>query len=252
MQEFLIKLNEMLTTPNPTVTFTQTSATGAESNIQVASHAGLIRKVNDIDSKFNSLLGANGNRITVTSNGVTKSFELQDIASVIKDLNAVSSKSLVKPEYFNVKTNWFFESFLSPLIYIDLDVSNIITSDVDKFEITRVIILNTLDNFAYFDTVYKGQTNILYTTALADLTANSIGYTIDVNEQSLPPARSRNSGNFQIIGINTARVSTTDIIASSIITTNSYTLDTIRYSKYIDGLDNPMQETLAINDILIT
>ena len=265
MQEFLIKLNEMLTTPNPTVTFTQQLASGTSgTSIQVASHAGLIRRVNDIDSKFNSLLGANGNRITVTSNGVTKSFELQDIASVIKDLNAISSKSLVKPEYFNVKTNWFFESFLSPLIYIDLDVSNIITSDVDKFEITRVIILNTLDNFAYFDNVYKGKTNILYTSALADLTANSIGYTIDVNEQSLPPARSRNSGNFQIIAINTARIPTTNLAVSvsastdvanpipSTITTNSYTLDTIRYSKYIDGLDNPMQETLAINDILIT
>ena len=124
MQEFLIKLNEMLTTSAPTVTFTQTLVSGAESNIQVASHAGLIKRVNDIESKFNSLLDANGNRVTVTSNGVTKTFELQDIASVIKDLNAISSKSLVKPEYFNVKTNWFFESFLSPLIYIDLSMSN--------------------------------------------------------------------------------------------------------------------------------
>ena len=39
MQEFLLKLNQMLTTSAPTVTFTQTLANGTVSEIPIASHA---------------------------------------------------------------------------------------------------------------------------------------------------------------------------------------------------------------------
>ena len=87
MQEFLNKLNQMLTTSAPTVTFTQTLANGTVSEIPIASHAYLVSRINDIDTKFNSLLNANGNRVEVISDGITKSFELQDISAVIKDLN---------------------------------------------------------------------------------------------------------------------------------------------------------------------
>ena len=260
MQEFLIKLNEMFTTSDTSVFFNQTLANGEIRNLEVASHAGLIKRVNDIDTKFNSLLNANGNRIGITANGITKNFELQDISTVIQDLNSISSKTLVKPEYFNIKTNWFFESFLSPLVYIDLNIANIITPDVDKFEITRVIILNpdlTLPNgltvSKYFDDVYKGQTNIPYTNTLADLDANSIPYTIDVNEQSLPPTRSKNSGNFKIIKISNSRIPTERIPGIiSVTSKNSYTLDGILYTQNIDGTNLSETKSLVKDNILLT
>ena len=260
MQEFLIKLNEMFTTTNDSVFFNQTLANGSINRLEVASHAGLIRRVKDIDNKFNSLLNANGNRIGITANGITKNFELQDISTVVQDLNSISSKNLVKPEYFNIKTNWFFESFLSPLVYIDLNIANIITPDVDKFEITRVIILNpdlklpnglTVAN--YFDTVYKGQTTIPYTNTLADLDANSIPYTIDVNEQSLPPTRSKNSGNFQISKISNSRIPTETIPGNiSVTSKNSYTLDGLRYTQNIEGTNLFETKSLVKDDILLT
>ena len=252
MQEFLLKLNQMLTTSAPTVTFTQTLANGTVSEIPIASHAYLVSRINDIDTKFNSLLNANGNRVEVISGGITKSFELQDISAVIKDLNSVSEKTVINPEYFNIKTNWFFESFLSPLVYIDLDVSTLITSDVDKFEITRIIIPNTPAAITYFDNTYKGQNSLVYNTVLTNLGNNNIAYTVDVNEQSLPPASSKNSGNFQITNIISSNVIENIAGQVSVITVNSYTLDTINYTEYVEGTVGSIQKTLAINDILLT
>lgn len=252
MQEFLLKLNQMLTTSAPTVTFTQTLANGTVSEIPIASHAYLVSRLNDIDTKFNSLLNANGNRVEVISDGITKSFELQDISAVIKDLNSVSEKTVTNPEFFNIKTNWFFESFLSPLVYIDLDVANIITSDVDKFEITRIIIPNTAAAITYFDNTYKGQNSLSYNTVLTNLGNNNIAYTVDVNEQSLPPASSKNSGNFQITNLISSNVIENIAGQVSVITVNSYTLNTINYTEYVEGTVGSIQKTLAIGDILIT
>jgi len=253
MQEFLLKLNQMLTTNSPTVTFTQTlRGASVTSGITVPSHAYLANKLTDIDTKFNNLLNANGNRVEVTSNGITKSFEIQDISAVIKDLNSVKDKTVTAPINFNTKTNWFFESFLSPLIYIDLDVSTLITSDVDKFEITRIIIPNTLAAIDYFDKNYKGNTGFEYSDVIADLGSRNIAYAIDINEQSLPPVSSRYSGNFQIT--NSISDDIVEIIAgqSELIRRTSYTLDNINYTEYVEGTIGSIEKTLAIGDILLT
>jgi hypothetical protein len=258
MQEFLLKLNEMLTTPNPSVTFTQTSidANGnpVTQELPVQSHSYLSNRVTDIDNKFNSLLNANGNRVQVISNGITKSFELQDISAVIKDLNSVKNKAVTVPTNFNTKTNWFFESFLSPLIYINLDVSTLITSDVDKFEITRIIIPNTPAAIEYFDNTYTtGQDNLLlYSTVLNNLSANGIPYTIDVNEQSLPPVSSKKSGTFNIFGVTTDFPIGNIAGQAAIIPRNIYTFNQVNYTEYVEGTVGSIQKTLAINDILIT
>ena len=258
MQEFLFKLNQMLTTDAPIVTFTQT-VDNVVIEIPVQSHSYLSNRVTDIDNKFNSLLNANGNRVEVISNGVTKSFELQDISAVVKDLNSVKNKTVTNPQYFNVKTNWFFESFLSPLIYINLDTSTLITSDVDKFEITRVIIQNPdqiLPNGStvskYFDDLYKGENELNYTTVLNNLVNNNIAYVIDVNEQSLPPVSSKNSGDFQIEGVITDFPIENIAGQIAVITRNIYTFDKVTYTEYVEGTVGSIEKTLAIGDILIT
>ena len=258
MQEFLFKLNQMLTTDAPIVTFTQT-VDNVVIEIPVQSHSYLSNRVTDIDNKFNSLLNANGNRVEVISNGVTKSFELQDISAVVKDLNSVKNKNVTNPQYFNVKTNWFFESFLSPLIYINLDTSTLITSDVDKFEITRVIIQNPdqiLPNGStvskYFDDLYKGKNELAYNTVLTNLVNNNIAYVIDVNEQSLPPVSSKNSGDFQIGGVITDFPIENIAGQIAVITRNIYTFDKVTYTEYVEGTVGSIEKTLAIGDILIT
>ena len=41
---------------------------------------------------------------------------------------------------YKTKNNWFFESFLSPLLYVPIDVTNYMADDISKFEVRRVIV----------------------------------------------------------------------------------------------------------------
>ena len=144
MQEFLNKLSMMLTTSSDSVSVNQTLQDGTAKTFIVPSFAYLTNKVNAVDAKFNSLLTGNANRVGVMDeNGQLRNFELQDISNVISDLDSVSSKTIQNPVNFNYKPNWFFESFLNPLLYTDLPVDSIVTSDIDKFDVLRVIITST-------------------------------------------------------------------------------------------------------------
>ena len=203
MQEFLNKLSQMLTTNSDTVAINQTLQDGTSKIFNVPSFAYLSNKVNALDTKFNSLLSGNENRIGVKdATGQLKTFELQDLSAVISDLDSVASKQIESPVAFNYKTNWFFESFLNPLIYIELPVDSIVTSDIDKFEVLRVIITSQVaDDLTYFDSTYKGKNAIVYSDLIKDLGTRAISYFEDTNEISLPPAQNTKYGSFDITKI---------------------------------------------------
>ena len=80
-------------------------------------------------------------------------------SQLIKDLETVQNSTFTVPSSFKVKNNWFFESFLNPLLYISLDISSILTDDIDQFVVKRVIlnIANNDDFSKYFDENYKGK-----------------------------------------------------------------------------------------------
>jgi len=255
MQEFLNKLSLMLTTPADTVTINQTLQDGSNKEFDVPSFAYLKNRINAVDTKFNSLLTGNGNRVgTVDENGQLRTFELQDISQVVADLESVSSKNVVAPANFGYKTNWFFESFLNPLIYIDFPVDSLATSDVDRFAVKRLIITSDVQTDKdYFDSTYSGQNNIEYESLITDLRARAIAYFEDSNEIELPPAQNRKIGSFDILNVLSS--TTASVVAGQTVTTtaNRYVLSTLKYNeKTIGATNGVVQKTLAVNDYLIT
>jgi hypothetical protein len=255
MQEFLNKLSEMLVTSSDTVKFVQKQQNGPPKTFTVASHAYLINKVETIDETFKSLLTGNANQIGVRDeNGQLKRFEMQDISRVVQDLDAISDKTLARPVNFSYKTNWFFESFLNPLIYIDVPVGSLVTSpDIDKFEVRRVIMTSqAVEDTTYFDNTYK-TSSVSYTALVTDLANRGITYFEDTNEVSLPPAQNRRFGSFNIIS--TPYDTRTEIIdgESLSITVNQYVLSTIRYNeRSLTGANGVVQKTLQVGDHLLT
>ena len=255
MQEFLNKLSQMLTTNSDTVNITQVLQTGGTKTFEVPSFAYLKNKVNSIDAKFTSLLVGNANRVGVMDeNGQLKTFELQDISQVIADLDSVSAKTVPNPQNFAYKTNWFFESFLNPLIYTDLPVDALVTPDIDKFEVKRVIVTSQVQtNKDYFDSTYKGQNNISYTTLINDLNVRAIQYFEDSNEISLPPSQNKKSGAFDILNILVD--SSSSVVMGEVMrfTVTNYVLNTLRYTE--NSADSPnglVSRTLKVGDYLIT
>jgi len=252
MQEFLNKLSQILSTNSDTVTINQTLQNGTSVSHLVPSFGYLSGKIDNIESKFNSLLLANSNELGVRDeNGVLKKFELKDVSKIIADLNQVSTISLAAPSQFGYKANWFFESFLNPLIHVRSDVSALLANDVDKFEVKRIILTtNSTAATTLFDQTYKGQTNISENQYLTDLVSRGFTYFEDINVIDLPPAVNSVRGSFDVIKI--LEDTQTELIAGDTLSRSvrKYKLNTIRYIQTIGP--TTVEKTLEPGDILIT
>ena len=255
MQEFLNKLSMMLTTSSDSVSVNKTLQDGTAKTFIVPSFAYLTNKVNAVDAKFNSLLTGNANRVGVMDeNGQLRNFELQDISNVISDLDSVSSKTIQNPVNFNYKPNWFFESFLNPLLYTDLPVDSIVTSDIDKFDVLRVIITSTTQaDLDYFDATYKGKNNLNYSAVVKDLSARGITYFEDSNEAIIPAAQNKVTGSFDIMTILSDTEAKVVLNETQTITVSKYVLNTLRYmEKATSAVNGVVHRNLKVGDILIT
>lgn len=256
MQEFLNKLSLMLTTSTDSVTINQTLQDGSSKAFSVPSFAYLRNRITALDDKFNSLLTGNANRVGVTDqNGQVRMFELQDTAQVVTDLDAVSTRRVGLPTNFQYKTNWFFESFLNPLLYIDVPVSSLISNnEVDTFEVIRVIVTSQVQTDKdYFDSTYKGITSISYSDLIRDLGTRGIQYFEDSNEISMPPAQNKRTGTFDILN-KLSDVEARVVLGETLTkTATRYVLNTLLYKEKSTVAPNGIiQRTLKVGDLLVT
>jgi len=255
MQEFLNKLSMMLTTSSDSVSINQTLQDGSAKTFVVPSFSFLTNKVNAVDNKFNSLLTGNANRVgVIDENGQVRTFELQDLSAVISDLDSVSSKSVTAPVNFNYKANWFFESFLNPLLYVNIPVDGIATSDIDRFEVGRVLITSTTQSdLDYFDATYKGKNTINYTDLIKDLNSRGIAYFEDTNESFIPASQNKISGSFDILSMLYDQEAKVIMGETQTLTVTKYVLNTLRYmEKATTSPTGVVQRTLKPGDVLIT
>lgn len=252
MQEFLNKLSQILSTSSDTVTINQIKQDGTSVQHLVPSFGYLSGKIDNIESKFNSLLSANSNEIGVRDeNGVLKKFELKDVSTLVSQLNQISTISLNAPSQFGYKENWFFESFLNPLIFVKSDVSAVLANDVDKFEVKRVIMTtNTSAATTFFDQTYKSQTNISGNQFITDLVTRGFSYFEDTNIIDLPPAVNSVRGSFDVIKI--FEDTQTELISGDTLSraVRKYKLNSIRYMQTVGP--TTVEKTLEAGDLLIT
>jgi hypothetical protein len=58
------------------------------------------------------------------------------------------------PSTFAVKDNWFFENFLTPLLYINIDVTGQIPDSADRIVVKRLIANTVTDEQKIFLTIF--------------------------------------------------------------------------------------------------
>jgi hypothetical protein len=254
MNKFVFNLQNMLESSSENVTISQSKIDGTSSTINVPSFGYLKGKIEDINSRFDTLLSANNDVIGIkSSNGEVRKFELKKTSELIKDLEKVQSATFTAPSSFKVKNNWFFESFLNPLLYVSLDISSVLTDDIDQFVVKRIIVnsANNDDIASYFDDNYKGKTDISLASLRQDLNTNGIDFFEDDNTVDLEIAVNRYSGSFDVIKILEEEGNQTLTNGSSVsILRRRYKLSSLVYTDVLSGLKNT--KTLAVGDILIT
>jgi hypothetical protein len=192
---------------------------------------------------------ANNNEISLQfEDGSVKKFEMQQLSQLVQTLESVQDMSFPVPSEVLTKTNWFFESFLNPLMFINVNVSTLLTdADIQRFAVRRVILVtNDEAQKTYFDQTIKGRTDLDYDQLLASLDNEGIAYHVDDNIVDMPVAINRYRGSFTVINIVQEDVPETNGTRPQMI----YMLDRLTYYDLING--TPSLAALAKGDTLVT
>lgn len=254
MNSFLMSLENVLESKSENVSVTQTADDGSTYTINVPSFGYLKGKIDDINTRFDTLLSTNSDVIGIkSSTGDVRKFELKKTSTLLEELESIQDASVSVPTEFRVKNNWFFESFLNPLLYVNLDISGILTDDIDRFVVKRIIInsVNNDDAASFFDASYKGRNDISLATLKADLDANAFDYFEDDNVVELDTAVNRFKGTFDVLRILEEEGNQTLNSGSTVsVVRRRYKLSSLNYTDVLSNTQN--SRILAEGDVLIT
>ena len=252
MTSFLHSLNNILISKSDNVDVSQTKDDGSKYTITVPSFGYMKGKIEDINNNFNTLINNNDDVVGIKSeNGDVRKFELQKVSSLINDLESIGDVSFTVPSDFRVKNNWFFESFLNPLLFVSLDISSIITDDINRFSVKRLVINSVEDDdLAYFDTNYKGVNNLDLETVINDLELEGIDYIEDDNIVDLPTGINRYRGDFDVLRVLEEEIIDTTTGSEVSVVRRRYVLNSLQYSDVLSETEGT--KILAVGDRLIT
>jgi hypothetical protein len=254
MNAFLYSLQNILESQSENVSITQTLNNGTQTVINVPSFGYLKGKIDALNNQFDTLISANDNVIGIkSSNGDVRKFELKKVSKLIQELEEIKNTSFELPTSFGIKNNWFFESFLNPLLFISVDVSTALTDDIDQFNVKRIII-NTQDDdqIQYFDDTYREINNINLDNLKIDLQDRGIDFFEDDNIVPMNSAVNRFKGSFDVTNIIDESVPQTITSTGEVVSISRrrYRLNILTYTDILDGQDNT--KFLSQGDVLIT
>ena len=246
--EIINGLNQVATSTNDTVEIQLLDEFGFPTTSSIPAYGYLRSQIQRLDSNIEALAGLGQNFSTIKNPDGTYS-QIYKVEPLRDPLPLVG---LPVPSTFSTKDNWFYESFLSPLLYINVDVTGQIPDAADRILLKRIIANTTTDaQKIYFDQNLKGRNDITESQFINDLTQAGIGYFTDEDTIPLPLRSLRYVGNFSVLSIFDDIVSTTDANNQTVQETRrNYRLNSLNYTDTSSNIQNG--KTLAVNDSLLT
>jgi hypothetical protein len=224
---------------------------GSVSNYELPSIGFIKTEISRIDKNFNILTGQNGSETIVRM--ADGSFKKIMEARLFKEPKAIGNVEV--PSKFYKRPNWFFENFLSPLLFVNIDITKYADFDLQQAFIKRVIVnTSTTESKNYFDNNYKGRNDIDHDTLLKDLVNQGIDYFLDEDTTSLPSSLVKYSGSFKVTNIEDIAVQTLNNQNTTVITkVRQYTFDTLNYTDNLLTAKNSrilsVGDKLDLNDL---
>lgn len=245
--EIINKLNDVATSSKDSVEIEFLLDDNTSENIQIPSYGFLKSEINRLDQNVLALSGLEDNTANIRKSDGTVAKIYQ--ATVLKDPNSPSS--LQVPATFEAKNNWFFESFLNPLLYISVDVENQIPDNSEKVLIKRIIASTQTDvQKQYFDANLKGRNDLSDANFIAALESQGIQYFIDEQINELDLRTIRYTGSFGVLRIFDEETQTTQNGVTSTNSVRKYKLNTLKYTDTLATTTD--SRTLTKGDQLIT
>jgi len=245
--EIINSLNDVTTSPKDSVEIEFLKEDNTSENIQVPSIGFLKSEINRLDSNIKSLSGLEDNKANIRNADGTVSKIYQ--SNIMKDPSSPSS--LQVPATFQARNNWFFESFLNPLLYIEIDVEDQIPDNSNSVYVKRII-ANTQSDVQkqYFDANLKGRNDITDSDYITALNSQGIQYFVDEQINDLELRSIRYIGSFGVLRITDEDVQTTSNGVTTTSTVRKYKLSSLKYTDTVSNTTN--SKTLAKGDLLIT
>lgn len=243
--ESFSKVNEAVTSDSETVTINIENPDGSTDTFTIPSFGYLKNSIERLNNNLNAVANINGGGSTVRlSDGTYRKVltsKLPSEAPTITRMNSVNT--------FKVKSNWFFENMMNPLLCVTVDLTGQVPQSTENVVVRRYILDTDTDRKeTLFQTEFAQKPNIDYNSFLQTIVDNGIGYVLDEETVALPPRSKRYDGKFSVIKITNDTVTELVNGASVTRTRKLVKLDTLSYSDTLSGYPNTMQ--LAVGDSL--
>jgi len=205
-------------------------------NITLPSLVSLDADIKRLEKNIEQLSGINSTAYIRNSDGSYNKIITSKKTTAPDQITGISV-----PVEFNRKNNWFFENFLSPLLFINFDLTNLIEPNVNKIAVKRFILnLDTETKLTNFRNALEGRNDLQYEDVILFLNSQNISYFIDDDIYDIPASILRYEGKFGV-------VSTYNETTSS-GTIKHYKFTTLKYTDNISTYKN--SKTLKVGDVL--
>jgi len=246
--EIINGLNEVATSTNESVSIQILDENGLPKTVNIPSYGYMNGEIQRLNNNVKALSGLEDNTSTVRNSDGTYSQIYK--AKALKEPAAPTG--LQVPSSFKVRDNWFFESFLSPLLYVSVDVTGKIPENSDRIVIKRIIANTQTDaQKNFFDLNLKGKNDITHDGFISSLEGYGISYFTDEAVVDLPLKEIRYIGNFGVLNFMDDVTNQTDAQGNTFqITVRNYKLTSLNYTDTTSSITNG--ETLKNGDTLST
>jgi hypothetical protein len=196
------KINQAITSNRDSVTVDLQGSDGNISKVTIPSFGFLKNQIDTLQSNINVITNVDGAGSSIRlADGTFRKLVLAKLPAEAQDLTALNSVN-----QFGFKSNWFFESLINPLLFVTFDVTGQVPIDTERAINKRYILeLNTQSKKNFFNSNYKGRSDVDFDKFLSDLVERNISYVLDEAVTDLPPREKRYSGKFSV-----TRISETD------------------------------------------
>jgi len=221
------RINEAITTQEKNVPLEILNGEGGTTTVYVPSFGYMKRELERLDTNLKALSGlGKGNTKVRLSDGTYQNVITSRLKSPANDI-----RTFTKPDQFKVKSNYFFEDFLNPLLSVSFNVTNQIPSDTERVLVKRILFDNTSQAAVdFFNENFLNQEEIDHAQAIRDIANNNISYQFDEELRDMPYQSVLYFGSFDVLAINDSKRTVTIDGQTKRKAVKRYRLDKLTYT----------------------
>lgn len=198
LQSSLESLNKINLATTSTDDFVEIEIPDLDGNVEkyrIPSFNFLKKETERLEGNLNRLAGLDSDSQIKLADGTLRKVYT---AKIPKSPDSI--KEVLANNSFGVENNWFFESFMTPSVYLNLEVPAGLDASVKKVKVQRIILdIENQDQVDFFEENINNKNDINRNTLLETLNRENISYFIDDNINDLPIIENRFYGKFSVI-----------------------------------------------------